>query len=301
MCNKCLKNSKKDGDCAPKLKHLYGWKSRLSAKLSASDGLLPVAESVELAAILQDGYSFLLIDDGSRVELVKASAFGTQVKIERGIGTTEPRDFPAGVCVKWILTEYGQCDDAEQSCSQPCDSVKTGCNTWCGHCCGGGEHQNMGVTRVIAPVEYRLSFNEASLMELVRVLKAVFAADCANSGSTSNDTSGSTSSGSNSGDSGSSSSGSTTTDNSSGTSSDSGTSSGSGSSGDTTTGGGASSDSSTSGSSDAGSGSSSSGSNSSPPTVSDSAGSSTTSGGSSGSTTGTGGSGIDEKELVMGG
>lgn len=88
-------------------KWLNGYTAVLSEKLNRKDGLLPIAEVQGLAETLDADHTYLVINDGTGAEIVKASAFGNQVKIERGQDGTQPKTFPAGACVKWEATKQG--------------------------------------------------------------------------------------------------------------------------------------------------------------------------------------------------
>ncbi|THA12427.1 hypothetical protein [Rodentibacter pneumotropicus] len=90
---------------ATKYKWLNGYTTSLNAKLSSTDGILPIDDAALLASKLDIDHSYLVINDGTGAEIVKAIAFGNQVKIERGKDGTESKTFPAGSCVKWEFTE----------------------------------------------------------------------------------------------------------------------------------------------------------------------------------------------------
>lgn len=84
---------------------LNGFNTSLNQKLNAIDGLLPITNARELAERLGDKHSYLVINDGTGAEIVKATAFGNEVKIERGKDGTIVKTFPSGSCVKWEFTE----------------------------------------------------------------------------------------------------------------------------------------------------------------------------------------------------
>lgn len=86
-------------------KWLNGYSTSLNAKLSSTDGILPIDDAQQLAKRLDAAHSYLVINDGTGAEIVKVIAFGEQVKIERGKDGTEPKTFPAGTCVKWEFTQ----------------------------------------------------------------------------------------------------------------------------------------------------------------------------------------------------
>lgn len=88
-----------------KYKWLNGFSTSLNGKLNAADGLLPITEARALAERLGADHTYLVINDGTGAEIVKAYAFGNEVKIERGKDGTEPKTFPAGSCVKWEFTQ----------------------------------------------------------------------------------------------------------------------------------------------------------------------------------------------------
>lgn len=117
------------GDCFREEKWLYGYCAKLADVLAVRDGILPVTAAADLAARLVDGHTYLLVDDGTGAELVRAEAFGNQVKITRGLGGTAARAFPAGSCVKWTVTEEAvkaaacaaDCREDEPSCMPSAD------------------------------------------------------------------------------------------------------------------------------------------------------------------------------------
>lgn len=88
-------------------KWLNGYSTSLSGKLNATDGLLPITNARELAEMLGENHTYLTINDGTGAEIVKAYAFGNEVKIERGKDGTAAKAFPTGSCVKWEATESG--------------------------------------------------------------------------------------------------------------------------------------------------------------------------------------------------
>lgn len=88
-------------------KWLNGYRTSLNGKLNATDGLLPITDARELAEKLDADHTYLVINDGTGAEIVKAYAFGNEVKIERGQDGTTAKTFPAGTCVKWEVTKQG--------------------------------------------------------------------------------------------------------------------------------------------------------------------------------------------------
>lgn len=102
-----------------KYQFLNGFSASLTEKLNATDGLLPITEARALAEKLGENHTYLVINDGTGAEIVKAYAFGTQVKIERAKDSTTAKTFPAGSCVKWEFTQSGfndlGCPTAENS------------------------------------------------------------------------------------------------------------------------------------------------------------------------------------------
>lgn len=102
---------------------LNGFSASLSEKLNATDGLLPITNARELAEKLGEKHSYLVINDGTGAEIVKVSAFGNEVKIERGKDGTTAKTFPAGSCVKWEFTESAFKDigcPTEDDCEKCC-------------------------------------------------------------------------------------------------------------------------------------------------------------------------------------
>lgn len=111
---------------------LNGYVTTLNAVLSSTDGILPIADSNELATKLIDGHTYLTINDGTGAEIIKAQSFGTQVKIERGQDGTAAKAYPMGTCVKWEATRQGVKDTvcaSDFNCCGDCD-----CNNECGGC-----------------------------------------------------------------------------------------------------------------------------------------------------------------------
>ena len=102
-----------------KYQFLNGFSTSLIEKLNATDGLLPITEARALAEKLGENHTYLVINDGTGAEIVKAYAFGTQVKVERAKDGTTAKTFPAGSCVKWEFTQSGfndlGCPTAENS------------------------------------------------------------------------------------------------------------------------------------------------------------------------------------------
>lgn len=90
-----------------KYKWLNGYSTSLIEKLNATDGLLPIADARALAEILNEDHTYLVVNDGTGAEIVKAYAFGNEIKIERGKDGTQAKTFPAGSCVKWEVTKQG--------------------------------------------------------------------------------------------------------------------------------------------------------------------------------------------------
>lgn len=70
-------------------KWLNGYSTVLNDKLNAKDGLLPIDDAKNLAETLDSDHTYLTINDGTGAEIVKAYAFGNEVKIERGQDGTE--------------------------------------------------------------------------------------------------------------------------------------------------------------------------------------------------------------------
>lgn len=88
-----------------KYKWLNGYSTSLSGKLNATDGILPITNARELAEKLGEDHTYLVINDGTGAEIVKAYAFGNEVKIERGKDGSSAKAFPMGSCVKWEFTQ----------------------------------------------------------------------------------------------------------------------------------------------------------------------------------------------------
>lgn len=86
---------------------LNGYKTKTHERLDKAGGLLPVEDAKSLAAKLGSGHTYLTLSDPTGVEIVKATAFGDDVKIDRAQGGTEAKTFPAGACIKWEATKMG--------------------------------------------------------------------------------------------------------------------------------------------------------------------------------------------------
>ncbi|MFZ7136609.1 hypothetical protein ACLSZP_09775 [Avibacterium avium] len=113
-------------------KWLNGFTASLNEKLNATDKLLPITEARGLAEKLNDDYTYLVINDGTGAEIVKAYRFGNDVKIERGQDGTQAKTFPMGACVKWEFTqsayndgEYNQDKDNDECvCCMPSNTKR---------------------------------------------------------------------------------------------------------------------------------------------------------------------------------
>lgn len=104
---------------------LNGFSASLSEKLNSTDGLLPITEARAFAEKLGENHTYLVINDGTGAEIIKAYAFGTQVKIERAKDGTQAKTFPIGACVKWEFTQSAfndlGCPSEEKSDSGCCE------------------------------------------------------------------------------------------------------------------------------------------------------------------------------------
>ncbi|MCW9710003.1 hypothetical protein L5B71_03745 [Avibacterium sp. 21-586] len=104
-------------------KFLNGFTASLNEKLSTTDKLLPIAEARALAERLNDDHTYLVINDGTGSEIIKAYRFGNEVKIERGQDDTQAKTFPMGACVKWEFTQSAFNDlgcPTEENCESCC-------------------------------------------------------------------------------------------------------------------------------------------------------------------------------------
>ncbi len=119
-----------------KYKWLNGYSTSLSGKLAATDGLLPITNARELAERLGEDHTYLVINDGTGAEIVKAYAFGNEVKIERGKDETQAKAFPAGACVKWEVTKLGITETVCNSDFSCCDFDESCCGKPSGCGCG---------------------------------------------------------------------------------------------------------------------------------------------------------------------
>lgn len=112
-----------------KYQWLNGYTTSLNGKLNSTSGLLPIDGERELAEKLGENHTYLIINDGTGAEIVKAYAFGNQVKIERGKDGTEAKTFPMGACVKWEVTKQGITETVCSSDFSCCDfDEKCGCS-----------------------------------------------------------------------------------------------------------------------------------------------------------------------------
>lgn len=105
-------------------KWLNGYTTTLTEKLDKASGLLPIDDARALAEKLDADHTYLILNDSTGAEIVKATAFGNQVKIERGQGDTVAKTFPQGTCVKWETTQMGV---EETICSADCSEKETDC------------------------------------------------------------------------------------------------------------------------------------------------------------------------------
>ncbi|QLD33151.1 hypothetical protein [Mannheimia varigena] len=104
-------------------KWLNGYSTSLNGKLNATDGLLPITNARGLAEKLGADHTYIVINDGTGAEIVKAYAFGNEVKIERGKDGTQAKTFPTGSCVKWEFTQAAFNDigcPTEDDCEECC-------------------------------------------------------------------------------------------------------------------------------------------------------------------------------------
>lgn len=75
--------------------------------LNKDDMDLPIydADVSKLAkSIGNNGYTFLQINDGTNIELVKAEYVAGDIVLYRGLEETVPTTFPSGSEVRWIMT-----------------------------------------------------------------------------------------------------------------------------------------------------------------------------------------------------
>lgn len=78
----------------------------ITEKLADIDTDLPIADNhyAKLSRDLGGGYTFLSICDGVNTEIVKVSANGGKLFIERALENTEAHTFPVGSVVEYTLT-----------------------------------------------------------------------------------------------------------------------------------------------------------------------------------------------------
>lgn len=105
---------------------LNGYKTKLSERLGKEAGLFPIEDAKGLAAKLGSGHTYLVMSDGTGTEIVKATTFGSEIKIERAQGGTEAKSLPPGSCVKWEATKMGIEEtvcDADFKCQEKVKNV----------------------------------------------------------------------------------------------------------------------------------------------------------------------------------
>lgn len=86
---------------------IAGFISNLVEKYQDTNRGLPIAEEHKgllLSRLGYGGYTYLEIMDGTQIEYIKVSNISGELVADRGLETTEPKTFPIGSCVKWVLT-----------------------------------------------------------------------------------------------------------------------------------------------------------------------------------------------------
>lgn len=86
------------------IKELTGYSQTLKSRLDAKAVTLPVEGEYLLDALPEvDDFTYLTIDDGVNIEVVRAYNDAGEILIERGYGDSDPSSFPAGSCVKFKI------------------------------------------------------------------------------------------------------------------------------------------------------------------------------------------------------
>lgn len=86
------------------IKELTGYSQVLTDKLDSNSITLPVDNEYLLAALPEVGdFTYLTIDDGMNIEVVRAYNDAGEILIQRGYGDSNPTSFPAGSCVSFKI------------------------------------------------------------------------------------------------------------------------------------------------------------------------------------------------------
>jgi hypothetical protein len=83
---------------------LNEFSAQLNAPLTATDSILPIANAQDLSTALGSNYTYLTLKNGVSFEIVRAEAFGNQVRIYRAEEGTIALNFGVGACVIWKMT-----------------------------------------------------------------------------------------------------------------------------------------------------------------------------------------------------
>ena len=103
----------------------HGFQGRLAASMGPTDTSLPLVagDAALLASSLgQTHHAWLTVYDPTGSEVVRATAWGGQILVERGQDGSTPRTFPPGSCVdarvtyagvKDLMCNYSCCDTGD--------------------------------------------------------------------------------------------------------------------------------------------------------------------------------------------
>lgn len=86
------------------IKELTGYSQVLTSKLDKADIVLPVGGDYLIEALPEAGdYTYLTIDDGVNIEVVRVYNDAGEILVQRGYGDSNPTSFPAGSCVSFKI------------------------------------------------------------------------------------------------------------------------------------------------------------------------------------------------------
>jgi hypothetical protein len=108
--------------------NLVGFSSTLQTKYNDTDDDLPIAVQHldKLMDALKEGdHTYLVIEDGAYVEVIRVSGTCSTIVIDRGLDGTVARTFPRGSCVSFAMTPSAVKDlVCETDCCEPaCEPV----------------------------------------------------------------------------------------------------------------------------------------------------------------------------------
>lgn len=116
------------------IKELAGYSQKLTGKLESDAISLPLDTTSLLAALPEVGdYTYLTLDDGVSMEVVKVYNDANEILIERGQGGTSSSSFPIGTCMKFRITGVWIEDFV---CSMPAECKPKPITNECSNCNG---------------------------------------------------------------------------------------------------------------------------------------------------------------------